>query len=122
MKKLPKIQKCEVYKKGWGEERWIYNGPEYCGKILIFEKGKKCSWHYHLKKKEHFYLESGSMVVNIGWDDELNHSKCYNLKPGDCLEIPTGLRHQMYALEDSRLFEFSTEHFEDDSIRIIKGD
>jgi len=32
------------------------------------------------------------------------------------------LRHQMLALEDSELFEFSTQHFEDDSYRIIRGD
>ena len=25
--------------KGWGWERWICNGPEYCGKLLFFEKG-----------------------------------------------------------------------------------
>jgi hypothetical protein len=28
----------------------------------------------------------------------------------------------MEALEDSELFEFSTEHFETDSYRLIKGD
>jgi len=28
----------------------------------------------------------------------------------------------MIALEDSELFEFSTQHFDEDSYRIIKGD
>jgi hypothetical protein len=28
----------------------------------------------------------------------------------------------MIALEDTELFEFSTQHFDEDSIRIIKGD
>jgi len=28
----------------------------------------------------------------------------------------------MYALEDTELFEFSTEHFDSDSIRVIPGD
>jgi len=28
----------------------------------------------------------------------------------------------MIALEDSELFEFSTQHFDEDSHRIIKGD
>jgi len=28
----------------------------------------------------------------------------------------------MVALEESELFEFSTEHFDDDSYRIKKGD
>jgi hypothetical protein len=36
--------------------------------------------------------------------------------------IPQGLRHQMIALEDSKLFEFSTTHYESDSYRIVKGD
>ena len=44
------------------------------------------------------------------------------LTPGDAFEIPRGRRHQMTALEDSELFEFSTEHFEDDSYRVEKGD
>ena len=38
--------------KGWGWERWICNGPEYCGKLLFFNKGKKCSWHVHRLKDE----------------------------------------------------------------------
>ena len=33
--------------KGWGYEHWIVNKKEYCGKILFFKKGKRCSWHYH---------------------------------------------------------------------------
>jgi hypothetical protein len=32
------------------------------------------------------------------------------------------MRHQMFAIEDTELFEFSTEHFEDDSYRIKPGD
>ena len=44
------------------------------------------------------------------------------LTPGDVFEIPPRLAHQMIALEDSELFEFSTEHFEEYSHRIVKGD
>ena len=33
-----------------------------------------------------------------------------------------GLRHQMLALEDTDMFEFSTQHFDEDSYRVIKGD
>ena len=36
--------------------------------------------------------------------------------------VYTGLRHQMYALEDSELYEFSTQHFNSDSHRIVNGD
>ena len=43
--------------KGWGYERWVVNSPEYCGKLLYFNKGKRCSWHYHKAKDEVFYLQ-----------------------------------------------------------------
>ena len=41
------------------------------------------------------------------------------LERGDKFHVPVGMRHQMYALEDTELFEFSTEHFDSDSIRVI---
>jgi quercetin dioxygenase-like cupin family protein len=44
------------------------------------------------------------------------------MTPGDSFHIYPGLRHQMIAFEDSELFEFSTQHFEEDSFRIIRGD
>jgi len=110
--------------KGWGHEDWISNNKEYCGKLLFFKKGKRCSYHYHEKKRETFYLFSGKLKIKVGWEDDIDSSKImsYILKPGDCLEISRGLRHQMIALESSNLFEFSTTHFEKDSKRIVKGD
>jgi quercetin dioxygenase-like cupin family protein len=44
------------------------------------------------------------------------------LEKGDNFHIYRGLRHQMLALEDTELFEFSTQHFDSDSIRVIPGD
>ena len=44
------------------------------------------------------------------------------LNPGENFHVYRGLRHQMVALEDSHLFEFSTQHFDSDSYRIIRGD
>jgi quercetin dioxygenase-like cupin family protein len=44
------------------------------------------------------------------------------LKTGDSFHVPAGLRHQMEALEDSELFEFSTPDFPEDSIRIVPGE
>ena len=88
------------------------------------KKGKRCSFHYHEKKHETFFLFSGKIEVLVGWEDNPADPKVkhYILNPGDCLEIERGLRHQMIALEDSNLFEFSTTHFEDDSKRIVRGD
>ena len=54
--------------------------------------------------------------------DELKDAKTTILEPGDRFHVYRGLRHQMIALEDTELFEFSTQHFDDDSYRIFKGD
>ena len=109
-------------KKGWGYEKWIVNKDLYCGKLLFFNKGKKCSWHYHVKKDEVFYLQSGKMIVRYSDLDELSEAEEIMLEPGMNFYIYPGLRHQMEAIEDSELYEFSTEHFDSDSYRIIKGD
>ncbi len=108
--------------KGWGYEKWIVNKPEYCGKLLYFNKGKKCSWHFHVKKDEVFYLQSGKMIVKYSDGDDINEAKELTLNAGDAFHVYRGLRHQMFAVEDSELFEFSTEHFDEDSHRIMKGD
>ena len=112
--------KPAYYPKGWGYELWIHNCPEYCGKLLFFEKGKRCSLHYHEKKLETFYLQSGKMLLKYGSSADSLTQKL--LTPGDKFEVTRVLLHQMTALEDSELFEFSTQHFEEDSIRIEKGD
>ena len=109
-------------KKGWGYEKWIVNNDLYCGKILFFERGKKCSWHYHKVKDETFYVQSGEILLRYGEHDDLERSKTINLKPGDKFYVPPGLRHQMTGIADTELFEFSTQHFEDDSYRVIRGD
>ena len=108
--------------KGWGWERWIVNKPEYCGKLLYFDKDKRCSWHYHILKDEVCYLQSGKMLVKYSESDELENATELILNAGDNFHVYRGLRHQMIALEDSELFEFSTQHFDSDSHRIQEGD
>jgi len=109
--------------KGWGFEKWIVNCEEYCGKLLYFVKGKCCSWHYHKLKDEVFYVQSGKILVKYSdYTDKLDLADEIVLGPGDNFHVYRGLRHQMIALEDTELFEFSTQHFDSDSHRILKGD
>lgn len=123
--------------KGWGWERWIVNKPEYCGKLLYMAKDRRCSLHYHKLKDETFYLQSGEIIVyytddleKLGelmkktppgrnWRDFVDTAR---LRPGDNFYIPPERAHQMVARRDSELFEFSTQHFENDSYRILRGD
>ena len=108
--------------KGWGYEKWIVNCEKYCGKILFLAKGKKCSWHYHRKKDEVFYVQSGAIKIYYGWDDNIEMASVAVLERGDKFHVTIRLKHRMVALEDTELFEFSTEHFDEDSYRIEKGD
>lgn len=110
-----------IHTKGWGYENWIVNNGMYCGKLLVFNSGHKCSFHYHKIKHETFYLHKGKMELKYSIFDDIGTSVSIILNPGDKFEIPQLMRHQMIALEDSELFEFSTQHFEDDSYRIERG-
>ena len=112
----------EIHAKGWGHEEWIVNNDSYCGKILRFQSGKRCSFHFHKIKTETFYLQTGSLKVIFSTGDDISEADEIVLSPGQVFHVPIGLRHQMVALEDSELFEFSTKHLEEDSYRIIRGD
>ena len=112
----------DIHLKGWGYEKWIVNSDKYCGKLLYFHEGKRCSWHYHKLKRETFYVQSGRIKLWYGKTDDRDASSTTILEPGDNFHVPRGLRHQMLAIEDTELFEFSTQHFDDDSNRVIAGD
>lgn len=115
-------QEIKIVPKGWGYEKWIVNKSEYCGKLLFINQYKRCSWHYHLLKDEVFYLQSGQIILKYSDEDYINLASQTILNPGDSFHVPRKLRHQMIALKDSELFEFSTEHFDSDSYRVEKGD
>jgi mannose-6-phosphate isomerase-like protein (cupin superfamily) len=108
--------------KGWGYEKWIVNCELYCGKILHIVQGKKCSYHYHDLKDEVFYVQSGAVEVLYGWDDNIETADVVILTKGDKFHVPPGMRHRMEALQDTELYEFSTQHFDEDSYRVIAGD
>ena len=122
METVEKGAEIVIHPKGWGYEKWIVNKEDYCGKLLHMIKGKKCSWHYHTLKDETFYLQEGKILLKYSEDDDIEKAKEIVLNRGDKFHIYRGLRHQMFALEDTDLFEFSTQHFEHDSNRVITGD
>ena len=112
--------KSEVVIKGWRKEIVFVNNGEYCGKILSFEKGKKFSMHYHLLKKETWYVSKGRFIFI--WIDTSNGTKHSEyLEVGDVVTNERGEPHQLIALEDADIFEVSTQHFDTDSYRIWKG-
>jgi mannose-6-phosphate isomerase-like protein (cupin superfamily) len=107
--------------KGWGYELWLVN-RHYCGKLLHFQQGRKCSWHYHRQKEEVFFLHRGRLRVRYSYGDDLATASEVLLLPGMAFAVPVGLRHQMEAEVDSDLFGFSSHHDDDDSIRLVCAD
>ncbi len=108
--------------KGWGYERWIANGERYCGKLLYIYPNKECSLHFHIKKYETFYLYEGDILITIIHPD--GSKEKFRMEEGSSLEIPPGLMHKfsnIHEFQHATIFEFSTQHFDDDSYRIEKG-
>jgi cupin fold WbuC family metalloprotein len=107
--------------KKWGYKLWIHNDNEYCGKLLVFTKDRsRFSMHYHLQKKETWYIQEGRFQFNY-IDVENGKLKGTQLEKGQSVLIERGQPHQLIALEDNSIvFEVSTEHFDEDSYRVYR--
>jgi mannose-6-phosphate isomerase-like protein (cupin superfamily) len=120
-KGLSRKEKVEKVEKGWGYEIIFVNDLEYCGKILHFEKGKKFSMHYHIEKKETWYVASGEFLFY--WIDTRNGIMyTEKLRVGDTITNERGQPHQLEAIECGDIYEVSTMHKDSDSYRIWRGD
>jgi FkbM family methyltransferase len=117
----PLPRKGDKYGKAWGYELWIINDDEYCGKLLVFKKDKSFSMHYHLIKKESWYVAQGEFEYSwIDTESTLKHT--VTLCEGDVVDLERGQPHQLKALtEGATVFEVSTKHYEEDSYRILPG-
>jgi quercetin dioxygenase-like cupin family protein len=112
---------CIRVEKGWGHELIFANNSLYCGKLLVFRAGKRSSMHYHLLKDETWYVASGK--VRMIWIDPVSGKKYWEiLETGDVITNKRGHPHQIEAVEESTIFEVSTEHFDSDSYRVEVGD
>ena len=111
----------DIVKKGWGHEVIFVNNDLYCGKILHFNKGAKFSMHYHLKKKESWYVSSGKFLFKY-IDTKTADILETTLDIGDTITNEIGEPHQIICLEEGDVLEVSTTHYDSDSYRVMKGD
>lgn len=100
----------KIVEKIWGEEKWIVNRNDYCGKILILKHDFRCSLHMHKLKDETFYVARGKVIMEVG-------DKKWVMKHGDVQHIEQGVYHRFTGLTDAEIFEFSTHHEDSDSYR-----
>ena len=128
-------KEVKLISKTWGYEKVVVNNEKYCGKILHFVKGHRCSAHVHSIKEETFFLSRG--LLEVWFHDDVNELKKFIeekgedkifdkmekiiLDEGEVFHIPPGRVHMMYALKDSDMYEFSSHHEDSDSIRLNKS-
>ena len=97
--------------KGWGYEKWIVNKQEYCGKLLFFHSGKRCSWHYHKIKDEVFYVQSGRLMVYHSEGNDIAQAKQTVLKQGENFHIYPGLKAPNGGLRRYRIIRIFNPTF-----------
>lgn len=116
----PEFSKSHEVSKGWGREIVFANNDEYCGKLLEFKRGAKFSMHFHIQKRESFYILRGEVEL---WFYDLTNAapNMKTLRVGDVVHIPRNCPHQIRALQDSVIVEVSTHHEDADSYRILPG-
>ena len=114
-------KKAHLVMKGWGHEIIFVNNDKYCGKILHFKTGGKFSMHYHLIKKETWYITSGKFKF-VYINTETASYVIQELEEGDVITNEIGQPHQIICEKEGDIFEVSTTHYDTDSYRIGKGD
>jgi quercetin dioxygenase-like cupin family protein len=117
------IPRKEIFTKKLGDTSFgLLIHEWYCGKLLVFEKGKKFSMHYHLIKEESWYVAEGEFEYS--WiDTEKAEVQSTVIRQGDVVDLEIGQPHQLRALtQGATIFEVSTKHYEEDSYRVFPGD
>lgn len=115
-----KVSTGTKVEKGWGHELVIANSEKYCGKVMHFHQGARFSMHYHIRKTETWYVASGQFEFR--WiDTESADMKTQILNVGDIVTNEIGQPHQLICLREGDVFEVSTQHFDSDSYRVMKG-
>lgn len=112
-----KPQEMNFVPKSWGWELWICNGEKYCGKKLFIKQGHHLSYHHHEIKDEVLFVESGRMWFT---HDAEGDPVSLEMPVGYAFHVTPGIKHQMRAIEDTVLYEFSTQHFDEDSYRTTR--
>jgi len=109
-------------KKKWGNETWIVNGLEYCGKILTVEPNHQCSLHFHKNKKETFYILCGTLKLSI-FNFKTGKLKHRILNTGKSITLLPMTPHSFQTVgeESCTFIEFSTHHEDSDSYRITRS-
>jgi len=109
------------FNKIWGTTSKLFGTNNVEIHRIEINKNSFCSKHFHQYKHNGFYLESGSLEINV-WNRDSDILDVTRLKPGDYTTVEPNIDHQFLALEDSIAYEiYWTEFSGEDIIRQIPG-
>ena len=117
---LPEVsQPLKHVDKYWGNMSTLFEGPDYTVKRIFMKADTQSSMEYHIKKKESYYIESGTLKVGVRIGRAKNRSIILN--EGDIFHIPPGLMHMRIAETDCVIIEVSTKDDDGDSHIVEDG-
>lgn len=112
-----------------GAKRWLDEKGEFVqvsyrediGHVAFFElrKGQTRGNHYHGTKREVFYVFSGRIKAVFA-SAPPGRKKTMTLEKGMKIEVPAGIAHSFYGIEDSLVIEYSPQYY--DRTDTVKAD
>lgn len=111
-------QSAHHHAKLWGWEDWLHNGPGYTFKILNFYSRTSGSLHYHLKKTETWFVDSGTFHITLVHPPS-GDNYTFEASHGSVVHLPAGTPHQVRCIASGQIIEASTPHDESDTYRLF---
>lgn len=101
-------ESLNIVNKFWGFEIILVNRKEYCGKLLLLNKGASSSLHCHKVKQETFYCLEGQAILMV-------EGKTYDLNPmASAKTIFPNEYHKFEGVSRTAILEISTHHNDSD--------
>lgn len=110
-------------KKSWGVTQAIFLGAAFEVHRIVVKQGGYCSRHYHSRKCNKFFVESGALQIEI-YRDEIDLPAIFvkTLRAEESYTVVAGLVHRFVALENTVAYEiYWTDSIGEDIIRLSEG-
>ena len=102
----------------WGTAKILYSDTTVTVKELTFATAANTSLHYHLRRRETLYVQSGSFSIRV-LNTEKGIFEEVVLKPGMTYTLSRGAVHQVMCTERGIIIETSLTYEEEDVVRIF---
>lgn len=105
----------ETWPKCWGRNTEVFKNNSVSVNFLELIKGGVCSWHFHRRKNNTFYLISGKILIKTEHNETI-------LEPGNSILVVAPMKHHFEVLEDSLVLEIMfVEYDPADIVRETQG-